>query len=162
MTTVYVRNLRTDKDYELNLPCTEEKIDDFLDKHFDGGEDEYDEYIIVDCDDFTFDKLENLYGINEFIQLVEDEDVSYSCAQAILDWTQDIQEAISIIRKNDYCLYKGMYDMGDVAYEYLEETGLISELPDLLKRYFDYDAYGRDMDMSGSFIECDDGIIEIY
>jgi len=160
MTTVYVRNLRTDEDYDLNLLCTKQEMDNFLNKYFDGGEDER---IIVDCDDFAFDELEDLYSINEFVQLIEDENVNHSCAQAILNWTQDMQYAINIIKNQEYYFYEGTHNMGDVAYEYLEEGRLISELPEnVLDMYFDYDAFGRDMEINGSFTDCDDGIIEFY
>jgi antirestriction protein len=33
--------------------------------------------------------------------------------------------------------------MADVAYEYVESTRMLSDVPNSLKRYFDYEAFGR-------------------
>jgi len=37
----------------------------------------------------------------------------------------------------------------DYAYDYVQEHGLLNEVPESLRGYFDYDAYGRDMFMNG-------------
>lgn len=37
----------------------------------------------------------------------------------------------------------------EVAEHIVDETGLLSEIPDSVARYFDYEAYGRDLDMGG-------------
>jgi antirestriction protein len=34
-------------------------------------------------------------------------------------------------------------------------------MPDHLRMYFDFEAYGRDMEIEGHFIETDSGIVEI-
>ena len=52
--------------------------------------------------------------------------------------------------------------MEDVAREYAEQTGLLESVPDDLRMYFDFEAYGRDMEIGGRFIETDSGYIEIY
>ena len=60
-------------------------------------------------------------------------------------------------------IYYNCSDMEDVAMEYVEETGLLHDVPDNLKYYFDYKAYGRDMDIEGTFIFTDNGdCIQIY
>ena len=46
--------------------------------------------------------------------------------------------------------YCGRYDSEeDYAYAYIEETGMLSELPDYARRYFDYEAFARDMFLDG-------------
>jgi len=37
----------------------------------------------------------------------------------------------------------------DYARNFADETGLLSDMPDSLQSYFDYEAYGRDMFMNG-------------
>lgn len=38
----------------------------------------------------------------------------------------------------------------DLAYEYIESTGMLAEAPDSLKSYFDYERFGRDLAMDFS------------
>jgi len=52
--------------------------------------------------------------------------------------------------------------MAEVAEQYADETGLLSNIPDDLRYYFDFEAYGRDMEINGSFVETESGYIEIY
>jgi Antirestriction protein len=37
----------------------------------------------------------------------------------------------------------------DYAYEYVEEHGLLNDVPEPLRSYFDYEAYARDLFSSG-------------
>lgn len=52
-------------------------------------------------------------------------------------------------------------DMSDVARYYIEETGALGEVPASLQNYIDYESYGRDLDLSGTFISTNHGIFEI-
>jgi len=52
--------------------------------------------------------------------------------------------------------------MAEVAEMYADETGLLESVPDDLRMYFDFEAYGRDMDIGGRFIETGSGIIEVF
>lgn len=52
--------------------------------------------------------------------------------------------------------------MTEVAEMYADETGLLYGVPDDLRCYFDFEAYGRDMEINGKFVETDSGYIEIY
>ena len=44
---------------------------------------------------------------------------------------------------------------------YLEESGQLGELPAHLQNYIDYEAYGRDMELDGTFIVTNHGVYEI-
>jgi len=47
--------------------------------------------------------------------------------------------------------YHGEYkDDTDLAYEYVDSTGLLSEVPENIKNYFDYESFGRDLSMDFS------------
>ena len=53
--------------------------------------------------------------------------------------------------------------MTDVAYQNIEETGLLDGEPETLRNYFDYEAYGRDMSYEGTFIFTDNGnCVELF
>lgn len=50
--------------------------------------------------------------------------------------------------------YAGEYkDLEDFAYNFLEDTGGLSEVPEHLRNYFDYEAYARDMRLNGDVWE---------
>ena len=49
--------------------------------------------------------------------------------------------------------YRGEFNSdADYAYDELNESGAFAELPDFVSRYFDYEAYGRDLDMGGDIV----------
>lgn len=48
-------------------------------------------------------------------------------------------------------IYEDCQTMADVAYEIVEEQGLLESMPESLRSYFDYEAYGRDLEIEGSF-----------
>ena len=52
--------------------------------------------------------------------------------------------------------------MADVAEYYCEESGILNSIPEELRYYFDFEAYGRDMEINGHFVETDSGYIEIF
>jgi len=47
--------------------------------------------------------------------------------------------------------------MTDVAEQYAEETGLLDSIPENLRYYFDFEAYGRDMRIEGTFVFTNNG-----
>ena len=51
--------------------------------------------------------------------------------------------------------------MTDVAYYYIDELQALGDIPPSLQNYIDYEAYGRDLDMGGCFIETSRGMCEI-
>jgi len=69
----------------------------------------------------------------------------------------DIDEALETVENQTYTLYSGCNDMGDVAYEYVQEMGY----DDFVQRYFDYDKLGRDMEIEGTWIETSAGMVQI-
>ena len=61
----------------------------------------------------------------------------------------------------DIICHSGCDDMADVARYYLEESGQLGELPAHLQNYIDYAAYGRDMELEGTFVVTNHGVYEI-
>jgi antirestriction protein len=37
----------------------------------------------------------------------------------------------------------------EFIYQYIEDTGMLSDVPELLQRYFDYEAFARDLFLEG-------------
>ena len=52
--------------------------------------------------------------------------------------------------------YRGQYDsFTELAEQLLDETGELEAIPENLRYYFDYEAYGRDLQLGGDFCEQD-------
>lgn len=52
--------------------------------------------------------------------------------------------------------------MEDIAYNYVNNCGLLDTMPENLRYYFDYEALGRDMELNGSYYEDNEGILWEY
>ena len=59
-------------------------------------------------------------------------------------------------------IYYDCKDMEDVAIQIVEETGMLNGVPETLAMYFDYEAYGRDLDIEGKFYYIDGDMVQIY
>ena len=45
--------------------------------------------------------------------------------------------------------------MTDVAYQVVEECGYLDNVPDDVARYFDYESFGRELEIEGNYIFLD-------
>ena len=77
------------------------------------------------------------------------------------NYTSDFDEALDIVTNQDYTIYYDCSDMTDVAYEVVNECGYLDNVPENVARYFDYEAFGRDIWIEGNFICADGAMIEI-
>ena len=68
-----------------------------------------------------------------------------------------LNEAIEKVNSGEYTIYNECDDMEDVAYQIVEECGYLTNVPDNVARYFDYEAFGRDLRLEGTFIFTDNG-----
>lgn len=62
--------------------------------------------------------------------------------------------------KDDIICYPNFNDMEDVARYFIEETGALGEVPSSLRDYIDYEAYGRNLEISGTFLVTSHGVFE--
>ncbi|WP_417625250.1 antirestriction protein ArdA [Paremcibacter congregatus] len=56
-------------------------------------------------------------------------------------------------RLDDLCLFEGQ--ALDYAHDYIDDCGLLDTMPENLRYYFDYDAFTRDLVLSGDITEVD-------
>ena len=69
----------------------------------------------------------------------------------------------AIDKKDDVIIYSNCSNMTEVAEEYAEQVGLLESVPEELRYYFDFEAYGRDMEIEGKFVFTDSGnCIQIF
>lgn len=119
------------------------------------------EYAIHDYElPFDIDEYTPLEELNRLYELVCDlpEDLQ-SELSALLTHFSSIEELSE--HQDDIILHSGCDDMADVARYYIEETGMLGEVPANLQNYIDYESFGHDLELSGTFIHTSRGIFEI-
>ena len=144
----------------VELPTTTDELDEAI--AYARTED-CEEVMISDYEGIKCEEYDNIYDINERAEMLSDlDDDEAEIFEAVLDDVGDFDEALRIVEDHDYLYYSGCCTMEEVARMYCEDTGLLAEIPVYLRDYFDFEAYGRNMEMSGNFIELSDGFVEIF
>ena len=151
----------------LVLPATTEEIYAAYDEIGVADGTMYEEAFIsdyeTDINGLEIREFANLDDLNELAEELEKlDEYELEAFGAMLDYGLATDEALQKVQDGEYSFYEGCNSMEDVAYQYADETGLLNSIPDDLRCYFDFEAYGRDMDINGHFIETDSGYIEIY
>lgn len=108
-----------------------------------------------------YDNILELNTIAEEIDnLSEDELIAF---QAYLEqYANNIEQALEEVRQGNYRIYYNCDNMEDVAYQVVNDCGLLDGAPEELKVYFDYEAYGRDLSINGTFTQVDDAFVELF
>ena len=118
----------------------------------------YEEWFITDYDcyvDGLYDKLGEYSNIDELNYLASklddmtQDDYNRFCAAVSMgDHTSSILDLINLTENLDcYDIYSDIGDDDDLGRYYLEEMDA-SQIPDYLRNYIDYEAYGRDIRFS--------------
>ena len=127
----------------------------------------YEEYFITDFENdynYKVGEYDSLDDLNEIAEELENlDEYEKEVVNAFIKNGSDIEEALDGLRDGNYIVFSNCSDMTDVAEQYAEETGLLDNIPDNLRFYFDFEAYGRDMGIEGTFIFTDNGnCIELF
>ena len=159
---VYIANLgKYNEGYlvgdRFRFPLNEEEIAERI-----GLNAEYEEYAVHDTDNFPME-------ISEYISIKELNNI-YEMVQELPEYIAEaLDEFISHYgsleevaeHKDEVYYYPDCDDMTDVAYYYIDELQALGDIPPSLQNYIDYEAYGRDLDMGGCFIQTSRGMCEI-
>ena len=125
----------------------------------------YEEYFFADWDcgcDFGFGEYEDVDHINEIAESADNLDsFEEEALESMIDYSFDPEEALNKIADGDVLFYFDCDNMEDVAYEVVEQTEMLAGVDDTIARYFDYEAYGRDLEIEGTFIPTETGYIEV-
>ncbi|MEG1553991.1 MAG: antirestriction protein ArdA [Rikenellaceae bacterium] len=171
-TKIYIANLGKYNEGELvgawlNLPTNEEELQETFDKIC--LNDEYEEYAIHDYEsgmgELEIGEFEDIETLSENIEQIENlDEYEYIALRAFLENTvsQDIDNALKNVNDGNFCIYNGCNNMEDVAMEYVYQAGILESMPENLQCYFDFKAYGRDMEIEGTFIFIDGDCVEFY
>lgn len=153
----------------VKFPSTAEELKKVFDRIGIGQKDDfgqpYEEWFITDYDCYVgalYDKLgeyENLDELNYLASKLEEmgqgEYAQFQAAMEVGDHSGSLQEIINLTDNLDcYDLYPSIQDYDDLGRYYIEELDAM-QVPEHLRNYIDYEAYGRDvaMDESGDFTD---------
>lgn len=125
----------------------------------------YEGYFFADWDcgcDFGFGEYEDVDRINEIAESADNiNSFEEEALESMIDYGFDPEEALDRIADGDVLFYFNCDNMEDVAYEVVEQTGMLAGVDDTIARYFNYEQYGRDLNATGTFIQTETGYIEI-
>ena len=153
----------------VKFPTTAEELKKVFERIEIGAKDDfgqtYEEWFITDYDcyvDGLYDLLGEYANLDELNYLAsklddmsQDEYERFQAAMEIGDHTGSIQELINLTENLDcYDIYPDIHDHDDLGRYYIEELDAM-QVPEHLRNYIDYEAYGRDiaLEESGQFTD---------
>lgn len=170
MMNIYLTNLGKYNEGELigewvELPVSQEELQEVFKRI--GINEEYEEYFITDyeCDFYEVGEYENIDTLNEIAERLDElnETESKIVKAMMSECGYTLDEAIEKVNNGDYMIYSDCNDMTDVAYQVVKNCGYLDNVPETVSRYFDYESFGRDLGIEGTYIFTDDNeAIEIY
>ena len=153
----------------VKFPTTVEELKKVFERIGIGAKDDfgqtYEEWFITDYDcyvDGLYDLLGEYANLDELNYLAsklddmsQDEYERFQAAMEIGNHTGSIQELINLTENLDcYDVYPDIHDHDDLGRYYIEELDAM-QVPEHLRNYIDYEAYGRDiaLEESGQFTD---------
>ena len=153
----------------VKFPTTAEELKKAFERIGIGAKDDfgqtYEEWFITDYDcyvDGLYDLLGEYANLDELNYLAsklddmsQDEYERFQAAMEIGDHTGSIQELINLTENLDcYDIYPDIHDNDDLGRYYIEELDAM-QVPEHLRNYIEYEAYGRDiaLEESGQFTD---------
>lgn len=147
----------------VSLPC--EDIEEVLEKISNSGKDElFISDYETDINGLKVAEYEDILQLNEIAEEIEEmrEDELIALQAYLEQYANDMEQALDEVRQGNYRIYYNCDNMEDVAYQVVNDCGLLDGVPEEVKIYFDYEAYGRDMEINGTFIQIDNSFVELY
>jgi antirestriction protein len=98
-----------------------------------------------------YDRISNLNEIAERLESLSSDDEEI--LEMLLETGEfSLDDGIDEVENGNYMIYHNCDDMSDVAYQWYEETGGLSEIEKVISAsYIDWERIGRDMEIEGSF-----------
>ena len=152
----------------VKFPTTAEELKKVFERIGIGAKDDfgqtYEEWFITDYDCYVdglydllgeYANLDELNLASKLDNMSQDEYERFQAAMEIGDHTGSIQELINLTENLDcYDIYPDIHDHDDLGRYYIEELDAM-QVPEHLRNYIDYEAYGRDiaLEESGQFTD---------
>ena len=146
----------------IDLPAAEEDIQAIID---DIQHNECEEYMISDYEGLlNVNEFSNPFELNDQAAEIEglDDEQQTVIECLISEAGYSFSEALDQVTSGDYRIYEDCHDMTDVAYVVVDEMAYFENVPDNVARYFDYEAFGRDLGFEGNFYYSDIGYVEVW
>lgn len=163
MLNIYITNLGKYNEGHLvgewvKLPVSQKELEKVLERI--GINEHYEEYFIsdyeTDINNFKVGEHDSVNELNELAETLENlDEYEREIVEVMISEGYELKEAIE--HKDDCLIYNDCHDMEDVAIEYVKETGLLNSIPEHLRNYFDYEAFGCDMSFEGHFVFTSNG-----
>ena len=124
----------------------------------------HEEYFISDfeCDYLKIDEYNDLEALNETAQKMESLEGQEKTAVKLMLENYIVNSIDEAVENLDNMICTGESKMEDIAYNYIEESGALQNLPESLQGYFDYEALGRDMEIERSYFRDGNNILWEY
>ena len=157
---VYIANLGKYNEGELvgdwfSFPIDEEDVAERI-----GLNSYYEEYAVHDTDNFPIEIGEyiSIQELNEMYDMIcELPDYITDALDEFVSHYGSLEEVYE--HKDEIYYYPNCEDMTDVAYYFIDELQVLGQIPLPLQNYIDYEAYGRDLSIEGTFIETSRAVI---
>lgn len=134
------------------LDHVQERIKEILASSPVASEEECEEWAIHDYQGFGNYKVDEWHDLEELCEIAEFLREQKHFPSDVVSWLIDdygIEGAKTRMEEE----YIGEFnDDSDLAYHLAHETGLLEGVSDTISMYFDYAAYGRDLDTSGDVV----------
>jgi antirestriction protein len=142
----------------IDFPITDEELEEVFKEI--GINEEYEEIFFTDWEsDFEtgFGEYVSIEDVNELAEELEALDAyDLEKVEALIEaYGYSLREAI---RRCDNAIFWSGYTLEDLAYELVEECYPTKDIPEIFTRYFDYEAFARDLDFDG-YTEVSNGVI---
>jgi len=152
------------------LPMNEDLLAEAIENELQRGkeicesEHYHEEYFITDfeCDYMKIGEYDSLTTLNNIAKKMKELDDQEQTAVKLMlenNLATDIENAVENV---DNFICTGESKIEDIAYNYVNDCGLLELMPENLKSYFDYESLGRDMEIEGSYYEDEDGVLWEY
>lgn len=153
---IFVRNIESGKGKWFDLPVTEDDVREEL-----GEPEEEFEYEVEDSEGLDVKGVNDIDRINDFVEELENYDSDI--VEALIESGYNTIKGLEDIDIEDCYFYAGVqneYDLG----KYIVENvyGSITEMKqETLETYFDYEKFGKDVDVEVVGHFCNKGYIEL-
>ena len=128
----------------VDFPASDEVIEEVFSRIGIDGK-KYEEYFITDYNGIWAGSMKDehisIERLNEIAETLQEFDEYVLSAALEYWWIDDIME----MNPDDLMIYSDVHNEYDLGYYWIEESGCYNLGDDILSRYFDYEAFGRDI-----------------
>lgn len=127
----------------------------------------YEEFFFSDWDcalPFELGEYPSILEINDIAERVEAlETHEQDVLEVIMEeYTSNVEDALQIVEDGNYTTWDGCCSMADVAEAMANEYGYLNDIPNNLQYYIDFERWGRDIDIEGTFLNGNGFFVEVF